>query len=80
MPNFSLVLVSKRSSFDGTRVDGQWLQGACACTLEEATERAKKYEEHRPHWDVAVVPEVPSPTPQGIWAGLKRLDTSRRFT
>ena len=41
MPNFEIVMVDKEHE-DGT-IDCTWIQGACACTLEEATARAKHY-------------------------------------
>lgn len=79
--NYSLINVTKSSS-DGKMIEGTWIQGAVACTLEEATQRAIGYE--RKVWgvqtEVAVVAELPSSTPQGTWAGLKRLDTPRKFS
>lgn len=81
MANFSLINIRKESS-DGTIIEGEWIQHAVACTLEEATKRAIAYE--RKVWGVqthvGVVAEVPSPTPQGVWANLKRLDQSRRYS
>ncbi len=79
--NFSLLTITGKSD-DGKVIEGTWIQNAVACTLEEATERAKGYE--RKVWgvqtEVAVVAEVPSPTPQGVWAGQKRLDQPRQFS
>lgn len=81
MANFSLINIRKESS-DGTIIEGEWIQNAVACTLEEATKRAIGYE--RKVWGVqthvGVVAEVPSSTPQGVWANLKRLDQSRRYS
>jgi hypothetical protein len=82
MANFSLINIRKENS-DGTIiVEGEWIQNAVACTLEEATQRAIGYE--RKVWGVqthvGVVAELPSPTPQGVWGHLKRLDKSRRYS
>lgn len=41
MPNFEIVTV--KTIHDDGRIDGIWLQGACGTTLEEASERLKKY-------------------------------------
>ena len=41
MPNFEIVMVQKQHQ-DG-KIDGVWVQGACGCTLEEASERLRKY-------------------------------------
>lgn len=81
--NFSLILVSEQSS-DGQTVEGEWIQNVVACSLKQAIERAKRYELERPCYsvkiDVAVVTEVPSSVPQGVWTGLNRLDKSRKFS
>lgn len=71
--NYSLIQISAKSA-DGKIVDGSWIQHAVACTLEQATQRAIGYEGK---CEVAVVAEVPSPVPQGMWYNLKRLDTPR---
>lgn len=82
MANFSLIKINKDSRDETVIIEGEWIQNAVACTLEEATQRAIAYE--RKVWGVqthvGVVAEVPSPTPQGVWMHLKRLDKSRRYS